>query len=106
MSGDTAVVGARFGDGDSAVDSGSAYVFNLVCDPGYYGPMCLECPGGAGNPCSGHGTCDDGILGAGQCTCDAGWGGPECSEVLGTCCISNGSCETAGNCRENITPSA
>jgi hypothetical protein len=26
--------------------------------------------------------------------------------VLGTCCISNGSCEAAGNCRENITPSA
>jgi len=26
--------------------------------------------------------------------------------VIGTCCISNGSCEAAGNCRENITPSA
>ena len=26
--------------------------------------------------------------------------------VTGTCCISNGSCEAAGNCRENITPAA
>ena len=54
------------------------------CLPGYYGPQCLgQCPGDACGPCSGHGTCDDGIQGEGQCTCVAGatagyWTGPQC----------------------------
>jgi len=53
-------------------DCGSAYVFNLYCDPGHYGPMCLECPGGASNPCNGQAPCDDGVDGSGVCLCDDG----------------------------------
>src|SRR5262249_27644336 len=32
-----------------------------ACAAGYYGPTCLACPGGATNPCSGHGTCSQGM---------------------------------------------
>ena len=43
-----------------------------ACQPGYWGADCrLECPGGACNPCAGHGTCSDGIHGAGTCACQA-----------------------------------
>ena len=39
---------------------------------GTYGLECeIECPGGAKNPCSGNGDCDDGVNGNGRCTCDA-----------------------------------
>jgi len=31
--------------------------------------FCVECPGGAGTPCSGHGQCHDGFYGNGSCTC-------------------------------------
>jgi uncharacterized repeat protein (TIGR01451 family) len=48
------------------------------CTTGYYGASCTsQCPG-SGN-CSGHGTCDDGVAGAGSCSCDPGYSGADCS---------------------------
>ena len=46
-----------------------------VCAPGHYGADCRgECPGGACNPCGGHGTCHEGRSGNGTCACDSGPG--------------------------------
>ena len=56
-----------------------------ACLPGFYGPACTEpCPGGACNPCSGHGYCDGGTEGTGACACWASpgeghWVGHDCS---------------------------
>lgn len=60
-------------------------IFNnekCVCDSGYWNIDCSkECPGGATNPCSGHGTCD---VESGRCICAWNWKGDElcktCSE--------------------------
>ncbi|MFT6399079.1 MAG: hypothetical protein ACJAYU_003842, partial [Bradymonadia bacterium] len=66
------------------------------CDPGFFGPSCLECPGGAANPCSGNGECSDNAAGDGTCACDSGWAGGSCSvECAGgaaTPCNDNGVC--------------
>lgn len=42
-----------------------------VCAPGFYGPECVSCPGGPGlaRTCGGHGTCDAGVGGTGECSC-------------------------------------
>lgn len=59
-----------------------------VCYYGYYGASCDSiCPGGAANPCNGHGECDKG--GNCQCsgrrtgtecdTCDSEWTGDDCT---------------------------
>uniref|UniRef100_A0A6I8N7Y5 Stabilin 1 n=1 Tax=Ornithorhynchus anatinus TaxID=9258 RepID=A0A6I8N7Y5_ORNAN len=40
------------------------------CCPGFWGSECYECPGGAQNPCSGHGTCLEGITQNGTCLCE------------------------------------
>ncbi len=48
------------------------------CLQGYFGPSCQSCPGGASNPCSGNGTCGQGITGTGTCTCYTGFTGPAC----------------------------
>jgi uncharacterized repeat protein (TIGR01451 family) len=59
--------------------SGSTTVnADFDCLAGYYGATCAtQCPG-SGN-CSGNGTCDDGLSGAGACTCDPGYVGADCS---------------------------
>ena len=90
VSGNVALVGSPYLNGNS--DSGAAYVFNLPCDPGRYGPMCTECPGGASNPCNGHGTCDDGADGTGTCTCNPGYSGPTCTPLPGGACCSGSVC--------------
>ena len=60
------------------------------CDRGYWGETCSnECPGGASNPCNGHGVCDA-ITGVCLCekrwrgdigctSCTRGWIGRECA---------------------------
>eukprot|EP01116_Phalansterium_solitarium_P024025 TRINITY_DN8669_c0_g1_i1.p1 TRINITY_DN8669_c0_g1~~TRINITY_DN8669_c0_g1_i1.p1 ORF type:complete len:872 (-),score=231.66 TRINITY_DN8669_c0_g1_i1:183-2798(-) len=56
----------------NGVCDNSTYV--CKCLPGYFGRACQgECPGGAADPCSGHGTCNDGAFGDGSCTCFAPW---------------------------------
>ena len=48
------------------------------CSSGYFGATCVtQCPG-SGN-CSGNGTCDDGVTGAGTCSCSGGYSGADCS---------------------------
>ncbi|XP_005374632.1 PREDICTED: stabilin-2 isoform X2 [Chinchilla lanigera] len=48
------------------------------CCPGYWGPDCMECPGGAESPCSGRGSCAEGMDGSGNCFCQEGFGGTAC----------------------------
>ncbi|XP_021114057.1 stabilin-2 isoform X2 [Heterocephalus glaber] len=48
------------------------------CCPGHWGPDCMECPGGAGTPCSGRGSCAEGMDGNGTCACQEGFGGLAC----------------------------
>ncbi|KAM6153254.1 stabilin-2 [Erethizon dorsatum] len=55
------------------------------CCPGYWGPDCMECPGGAGSPCSGRGSCAEGMDGNGSCSCQEGFGGTACE----TCAYDN-----------------
>lgn len=42
------------------------------CKPNYLGKSCSGMCSGItleGKPCSGHGECDDGVEGTGQCSC-------------------------------------
>ncbi|XP_048356379.1 stabilin-2 isoform X2 [Sphaerodactylus townsendi] len=48
------------------------------CCQGYWGPDCLECPGGVGSPCNNRGHCSQGITGNGICTCQKGFSGVAC----------------------------
>ncbi|XP_045682562.1 stabilin-2 [Phyllostomus hastatus] len=48
------------------------------CCPGHWGPDCMECPGGARSPCSGRGSCDEGMEGNGSCSCQEAFGGTAC----------------------------
>ncbi|KAM6256750.1 stabilin-1 [Porphyrio hochstetteri] len=50
------------------------------CCPGFWGTECYECPGGSQNPCSGHGTCLDGIQQNGTCICKEQYGGFVCQD--------------------------
>lgn len=67
--------------------------------PGLYGPLCDKmCPGGtASNPCSGHGSCDGGLLGSGKCICNDGYGTAGCGVACpvssdGLICGGRGKC--------------
>eukprot|EP00760_Papus_ankaliazontas_P026771 PhM_4_TR3073/c0_g2_i1/m.102582 len=51
-------------------------------------------------PCSGHGTCNDGVLGTGKCQCDQGYAGPYCTVACpvgttGLRCNGHGTCNIA-----------
>ncbi|XP_041833045.1 stabilin-2 [Melanotaenia boesemani] len=66
------------------------------CCPGYWGPDCVDCPDQAGRPCSGRGTCWDGMGGNGTCTCQTGFAGTACEDCApgryGPTCSSECSC--------------
>jgi hypothetical protein len=48
------------------------------CYPGYFNANCSEaCPGTP--PCSGHGTCNDGLAGNGTCSCSVDYTASDCS---------------------------
>uniref|UniRef100_A0A8D0GGW7 Uncharacterized protein n=1 Tax=Sphenodon punctatus TaxID=8508 RepID=A0A8D0GGW7_SPHPU len=40
------------------------------CCQGFWGTECYECPSFSDKPCSGHGTCLDGITQNGTCICE------------------------------------
>uniref|UniRef100_A0A8U8BRH3 Uncharacterized protein n=1 Tax=Geospiza parvula TaxID=87175 RepID=A0A8U8BRH3_GEOPR len=72
------------------------------CCKGYFGPDCQACPGGPETPCNGHGSCDDGYTGTGECRCSRGFNGTACELCLPgrygfTCrpceCKNNGQCD-------------
>uniref|UniRef100_H0ZLX1 Stabilin 2 n=1 Tax=Taeniopygia guttata TaxID=59729 RepID=H0ZLX1_TAEGU len=72
------------------------------CCKGYFGPDCQACPGGPETPCNGHGSCDDGYTGTGECRCTGGFNGTSCELCLPgrygfTCrpceCKNNGQCD-------------
>ncbi|XP_033612788.1 stabilin-1 isoform X1 [Fukomys damarensis] len=72
-------------------------VVQKACCPGYWGSQCYECPGGAKTPCSGHGTCLDGMAGNGTCVCQENFSGSACQECrdphrFGADCQSECSC--------------
>ena len=48
------------------------------CCPGFFGTLCEPCPGGLGGVCSGHGQCQDRLLGSGECRCHEGFHGTAC----------------------------
>lgn len=48
------------------------------CCPGFFGTLCEPCPGGLGGVCSGHGQCQDRLLGNGECRCHEGFHGTAC----------------------------
>lgn len=48
------------------------------CCPGFFGTLCEPCPGGLGGVCSGHGQCQDRLLGSGECRCQEGFHGTAC----------------------------
>ena len=74
------------------------------CVPGYYGPMCnQQCQGGTCNPCSGHGLCNEGLSGNGECTCSGNWAGRTCDACAvgyagNSCDIRCKSCNNHGVC--------
>lgn len=55
------------------------YLNLCECKEGFYGPECLPCPQMNGQICNGHGTCDDLLLGTGQCDCNVGYEGISCN---------------------------
>lgn len=57
--------------------------YACICNAGYTGDgkTCSECPGGAANPCSGHGTCS-GPASVPVCTCTDNFGGADCSDCI------------------------
>lgn len=66
------------------------------CNRGFRGRDChIECYGGAGSECSGHGTCLD----DGNCTCELGWVGLACNILCpGTSVDSPLPCNGHGSC--------
>ena len=90
------------------------------CLPGYYGPSCRqECPGGAQQPCGGHGTCVGGVTGSGACECvetasGGRWAGPGCGVCVrgwfGPRCnmrcplgATGDVCSGAGSCADGLS---
>eukprot|EP01012_Entosiphon_sulcatum_P008645 TRINITY_DN14746_c0_g2_i1.p1 TRINITY_DN14746_c0_g2~~TRINITY_DN14746_c0_g2_i1.p1 ORF type:complete len:3710 (+),score=117.93 TRINITY_DN14746_c0_g2_i1:228-11357(+) len=88
-----------------------------TCRSGAWGTLCQHlCPGGC-NPCGGHGTCDDGQDGSGNCTCAQSsttgfWQGVACSSCVdsffgaacnATCPGDEGQpCANHGTCSDGI----
>eukprot|EP00667_Euglena_gracilis_P000628 EG_transcript_627 len=72
------------------------------CLAGFYGASCSSpCPGGYANPCSGHGSCADGVTGIGTCTCAANYAGVDCSVACPV--TAEGVCSGHGTCSSGAT---
>ncbi|XP_030070273.1 stabilin-2 [Microcaecilia unicolor] len=68
-----------------------------LCCSGYWGPDCLDCPGGATSPCNKRGSCSDGLQGNGTCTCQEGFGGTAC-EICAEDHLFGANCNSVCNC--------
>ena len=83
----------------------SCITFTSDCGAGYWGQGCInECPGGAANPCSGHGVCNphDGKC---ICTAGSGYGGWNCGDKCPVGELTPGSgvllvCTARGTCSD------
>jgi len=52
-----------------------------TCSIGFSGANCVTpCFGGVTSPCSGHGVCNDGLIGDGSCKCYSEWEGVACDQ--------------------------
>ncbi|CAH2313280.1 stabilin-1 isoform X1 [Pelobates cultripes] len=71
------------------------------CCKGYWGSACVECPGGAGNPCNGHGTCMDGKNGNGTCVCDERFTGFYCDKCADEH-VYNKECDDVCECNHGL----
>lgn len=76
------------------------------CCPGHWGPDCMECPGGARSPCSGRGSCAEGMEGNGTCSCQEAFGGTACEicaddNLFGPSCAGVCSC-VHGVCNSGV----
>ncbi|XP_069874692.1 stabilin-1 [Dipodomys merriami] len=85
------------------------------CCPGFFGMLCEPCPGGLGGVCSGHGQCQDRLLGSGECRCQEGFHGTACEmcelgrygpTCAGVCDCVHGLCQEGlrgdGSCVCNV----
>uniref|UniRef100_A0A452QPT1 Stabilin 1 n=1 Tax=Ursus americanus TaxID=9643 RepID=A0A452QPT1_URSAM len=85
------------------------------CCPGFFGTLCEPCPGGQGGVCSGHGQCQDRLLGSGDCRCHEGFHGTACEmcelgrygpSCAGVCDCAHGLCQEGlqgdGSCVCNV----
>ncbi|XP_053455327.1 stabilin-1 [Nycticebus coucang] len=85
------------------------------CCPGFFGTLCEPCPGGLGGVCSGHGQCQDRLLGNGECHCHEGFHGIACEmcelgrygpNCTGVCDCAHGLCQEGlrgdGSCVCNV----
>ncbi|XP_030061356.1 stabilin-1 isoform X1 [Microcaecilia unicolor] len=98
--------------GETLVLSGCRHIcqkeiMEFVCYEGFWGSACHECPSGYQKPCSGHGTCLDGITGNGACLCEEKYSGFACQEcadenAYGLDCISVCDCQH-GICSSGIS---
>nr|XP_014344303.1 PREDICTED: stabilin-1 [Latimeria chalumnae] len=82
-------------------------IIEQKCCKGFWSNRCFECPGGADKPCSGRGTCIDGLMGNGTCICQEKFGGFVCQEcadenAYGQDCASTCNC-VHGVCNSGIT---
>uniref|UniRef100_H3AR94 Stabilin 2 n=1 Tax=Latimeria chalumnae TaxID=7897 RepID=H3AR94_LATCH len=77
------------------------------CCPGFWGPDCMECPGGSETSCNNRGACSDGMQGHGTCVCQAGFAGTACERcaddmTYGPDCTSVCEC-VHGACSSGVT---
>ena len=80
--------------GASCAASGADCAALQCPDPAHYGPQCLRwCPRGPdGAVCGGHGLCEAGRNGTGECLCIDGWSGPDCAVPCPSGCSGHGFC--------------
>uniref|UniRef100_A0A8C5M7K7 Stabilin 2 n=1 Tax=Leptobrachium leishanense TaxID=445787 RepID=A0A8C5M7K7_9ANUR len=72
-----------------------------LCCPGFWGPDCMQCPGGATTPCNNSGTCLDGSQGNGTCLCKDGFDGTSC-EMCATDTLYGADCKSECDCVHGV----
>jgi len=99
FTGDEACVVDEDCESGSCIEGPDGRVCTYHCPSGVFGVTCgNECPGGAANPCSGQGVCDDGADGTGICVCEPGYAEDDCAVTCpgGPTCSGGGVCDTSG----------